>query len=119
MRLVDIDSMGVSMKQFINVLGIVACALCQCAQAGENESVNTEAKPGVVDKVEHAVKHGAKVTVSSIEHGGKAAAHGLQRGGVAVAHGIDVGVKATAKMTHQVVDKLDGNKENKSSESEK
>jgi hypothetical protein len=88
----------------------IVLALCQHAGAAENESAaaGSDTRPGVVGKVEHAVKHGAQATVNGIKHGGKSAAGGLKRGGEAAAHGIEVGVKATEGTTRRVVDKLEG-----------
>jgi hypothetical protein len=98
------------MMQFNKILLSIIILLMPClqAQAGEGESASAETKPGVVGKVEHAVAHGAKSTVNGIKHGGKAVASGLKHGGEAVAHGIDVGVKATVRTTHRVVDKIEG-----------
>jgi hypothetical protein len=113
---------GVGMNKVSKIIVplCIVFALCHRAQAAENESAGAGAdtKPGVVNKVEHAIEHGAKATVDGVKHGGKAAAGGLKRGGEAAAHGIEVGVKATERTTRRVVEKLDG-KSDKSSDKSK
>lgn len=52
--------------------------------------------PGVVEKVEHAVEHGAKAAASGVERGLKAAARGVERGASAAASGVARGARAAA-----------------------
>ena len=73
----------------------------------------TGSEPGVVNKVEHAVKRGADATVKGVKHGAKAAASGIQRGGKAAAHGVERGVEATGHALNRVGDKLHGSSESK------
>jgi hypothetical protein len=97
-------------------LVIMASALP--ARADEAAAANT-AQPGVVQRVEGAVTHGAKAAASGIERGvkaaasgiergAKAAASGVQRGVKAAAHGVEVGAKATAEVAGSVAGKVAG-----------
>ena len=64
------------------VMAMAAClgAMPACYAA------ESSAEPGVVQKVEHAVEHGAKAAASGVERGVKAAASGVGRGEIGRAH---------------------------------
>lgn len=87
----------------------LACLMLNYAAAEDKPA----SEPGVVNKVEHAVKRGADATVKGVKHGAKAAASGVQRGGKAAAHGVEHGVEATGHALNRVGDKLHGSSEAK------
>ena len=82
--------MSTNSALFAAMLGLVCAASCQAAEA-EPQS------PGVVQKVERAVEHGAEVAASGVKRGAKAAAHGVQVAASATAHGVQVAASGVAK----------------------
>lgn len=67
------------------------------AHADEPATPANTAEPGVVEKTEKAIIHGAEATAEGIERGAKATVHGIEHTVKAVERGIERGVKATAR----------------------
>lgn len=74
----------------------VALALAVGALPLHAGAAEAGSSPGVVEKVEHAVEHGAKAAASGVERGLKAAARGVERGASAAASGVARGAHAAA-----------------------
>ena len=53
--------------------------------------------PGVAQKVENAVRHGAAATAHGVERGAEATKRGLQRAANATAHGVSVAASGVAR----------------------
>ena len=71
------------------LLGLAYLGPCQAAES-DPES------PGVVQKVERAVQHGAEAAASGVQRGAKAAARGVEHAASATATGVGRGVRAAA-----------------------
>lgn len=74
------------------------CAAAAAADA--NESAHSS--PGVVVKVERAVKRGASAAASGVERGAKATARGVKRAASATARGVEHGAKSTENAVNRV-----------------
>ena len=83
------------------------------AQTATPSRSTAAAEPGVLEKVEKAVVHGAKAAASGVErgvkaaeHGAKVAASGVERGVKAAASGIERGAQATDNAAQSVAKKV-------------
>lgn len=76
--------------------GLLAVAGNVAAQAASPARPSNAAEPGVVERVEKAVVHGAKAAASGVERGLKAASKGVEHGAKVAASGVERGVKAAA-----------------------
>lgn len=72
------------------ISGLLWSAHCLAADA-EPES------PGVIQKVEHAVRRGAEAAAHGVERGAEATKRGLQRAASATAHGAQVAASGVAR----------------------
>ncbi len=77
------------------LLAIASAVEAQSASPVAHASSST-AEPGVLQRVEKAVVHGAKAAASGVERGLKAANKGVEHGVKAAAGGVEHGVKAAA-----------------------
>lgn len=98
------------MRTHLTLIAIIFSLICSVpCQASDAEQQN----PGVLQKVEHAVEHGAKVTVRGVKRGAKATAHGARvaarattRGVKAAARGIAKGASSAAQSVESAASKV-------------
>ncbi|MFO1337336.1 MAG: hypothetical protein U1F53_03735 [Burkholderiaceae bacterium] len=71
----------------------VLAGLAAPCQAAEPEPQ----APSVVEKVEHAIEHGAQAAASGVQRGAKAAARGVERAASATARGVHAAASGVAR----------------------